>query len=80
MRIWEKIKEAWPLVTRARFDAVKADKDALLKEHKNMSDYVLALNEKVTKLRLITEKVLAYNEKITGDLDMIADELKRIGF
>lgn len=45
-----------------------------------MSDYVLALNEKVTKLRLITEKVLAYNEKITGDLDMIADELKRIGF
>lgn len=59
---------------------MKADKDALLKEHKKMSDYVLALNEKVTKLRLITEKVLAYNEKITGDLDMIADELKRIGF
>ena len=59
---------------------MKADKDALLKEHKKMSDYVLALNEKVTKLRLITEKVLAYNEKITGDLDMITDELKRIGF
>ena len=80
MRIWEKIKEAWPLVTKARFNRMKGDRNALLKEHKNMSDYVLALNEKVSKLRLVTEKVLAYNEKITGDLDMITDELKRIGF
>ena len=70
---WEKIKENWPLVTRERFRRMKADRDALLKEHKKMSDYVLVLNERA-------QKALEHIEKTTGDLSMIARELKRIGF
>lgn len=52
---------------------MKADKDALLKEHKKMSDYVLVLNERA-------QKALEHIEKTTGDLSMIARELKRIVF
>ena len=56
MQIWEKIKEAWPLVTKARFNRMKGDRNALLKEHKNMSDYVLQLNEQVDEsARILTQ-------------------------
>ena len=48
MQIWEKIKEKWPLVTKTRFNRLKSDRNALLKEHKNMSDYVLMLNDQVS--------------------------------
>ena len=58
MRIWEKIKEAWPLVTKARFNRMKGDRNALLKEHKNMSDYVLQLNEQVDEsARILSQAV-----------------------
>ena len=58
MRIWAKIKEAWPLVTKARFNRMKGDRNALLKEHKNMSDYVLQLNEQVDEsARILSQAV-----------------------
>ena len=46
MRIWAKIKDAWPLVTKARFNRLKDDRDALLEQHKKMSDYVLVVSKK----------------------------------
>ena len=56
MRIWAKIKEAWPLVTKARHKRLIEDRNALLKEHKNMSDYVLQLNEQVDEsARILTQ-------------------------
>ena len=62
MRIWEKIKEAWPLVTKARFNRMKGDRNALLKEHKNMSDYVLQLNEQVDEsARILSQAVKTLN-------------------
>ena len=48
MQILEKIKEAWPLVTKARFNRLKSDRNALLKEHRNMSDYVIQLSGQVS--------------------------------
>ena len=65
MLIWAKIKEAWPLVTRARFNRMKADKDALLKEHKNMSDYVLQLNEQVDESARILSQAMKSLKGIT---------------
>ena len=56
MRIWAKIKEVWPLVTKARHKRLIEDRNALLKEHKNMSDYVLQLNEQVdASARILTQ-------------------------
>ena len=56
MRILEKIKENWPLVTKARHKRLIEDRNALLKEHKNMSDYVLQLNEQVDEsARILTQ-------------------------
>ena len=56
MRIWAKIKEVWPLVTKARHKRLIEDRNALLKEHKNMSDYVLQLNEQVDEsARILTQ-------------------------
>ena len=48
MAFIEKIKDKWPLVTKARFNRLKSDRDALLKEHKNMSDYVIQLSGQVS--------------------------------
>ena len=48
MAFIERIKDMWPLVTKARFNRLKSDRDALLKEHKNMSDYVLQLSGQVS--------------------------------
>ena len=60
MRIWAKIKEVWPLVTKARHKRLIEDRNALLKEHKNMSDYVLRLNEQVDELaRILSQGVKA---------------------
>ena len=62
MQIWEKIKEAWPLVTKARHKRLIEDRNALLKEHKNMSDYVLQLNEQVDEsARILSQAVKALN-------------------
>ena len=58
MRIWAKIKEVWPLVTKARHKRLIEDRNALLKEHKNMSDYVLQLNEQVDEsARILSQGV-----------------------
>ena len=56
MQIWEKIKDKWPLVTKARHKRLIEDRNALLKEHKNMSDCVLQLNEQVdASARILTQ-------------------------
>ena len=58
MQIWEKIKDKWPLVTKARHKRLIEDRNALLKEHKNMSDYVLQLNEQVDEsARILSQAV-----------------------
>ena len=61
MRIWAKIKDAWPLVTKARFNRLKDDRDALLEQHKKMSDYVLVVSyraEEVAKILANCETTL----------------------
>ena len=58
MAFIEKIKDKWPLVTRARFNRLKSDRDALLKEHKNMSDYVLGLNDQVAEAAAIASQAV----------------------
>ena len=53
MRIWAKLKETWPLVTKARFNIVKDDRDALLEQHKKMSDYVLVVSHRAEEVAKI---------------------------
>ena len=65
MQIWEKIKDKWPLVTKARFKRLIEDRNALLKEHKNMSDYVLQLNEQVDESARILSQAMKSLKGIT---------------
>ena len=65
MRIWAKIKEKWPLVTKARHKRLIEDRNALLKEHKNMSDYVLQLNEQVDESARILSQAMKSLKGIT---------------
>lgn len=58
MEFIKRIKDNWPFVTKTRFNRLKKDRDALLKEHRNMSDYVLQLNSQVSEASLIMTRAV----------------------